>query len=172
MITVAFCVRFSVISWLPSNTGCHSKISIYPILHHLTVTEDKLPSRKHCHCKAGDGCRRAIKNQVAIRGCLAFGSIHGTQVCRSRGGLPHTPISRPKTLRWLLLFLCPEITYGAHATPQSHSQVLGEILRGRTCVVRPRSQGVCGKTDSKGLQRKREGVQDRPWEKEEHKSQK
>lgn len=67
------CVLFSAISWLPSNTRCHSKISIYPILHHLSVTEDKPQSRKHCHCKAGDRSKGGTKDQVSRGGCPALG---------------------------------------------------------------------------------------------------
>lgn len=73
------CVPFSVISWLASNTFHASKIPIHPTLYHLTVTEDTLQSRKHCHCKAGHRGTRGTKNQMSVGGCLALGAPTGPE---------------------------------------------------------------------------------------------
>lgn len=120
------CVSFSAFNWLASNTCCHSKIAIYPIPHHLTVTKDRLQSRKHCYYKAGDR-RRGTRNLMSAGVCLALAVTAGPEATgRSQVFNRLAPVS--STPKWVLVLWLPRRHLFSTQTLRAHSQVLWVVL--------------------------------------------
>lgn len=136
------CVPFSVIGWLASNT-CHpSKIPIHLTLCHLTVTEDTLQSRKHCHCKAGHRSTRGTKTQISVGGCLALGVPTGPEAAGPSQLPTDSQYQGEENSGRLCSSVYPKAIYWAYTMPNTCSEMLCVISRSHPWQDQEADEGV------------------------------